>query len=169
MLALNTSIEFAKAPDAIEISELSRKFIEFDLRRMYTPSRIHYLIKNTSSNVVVARRDRALVGFGIMTYKETSANLDLLAIKNPYRRRGVGTQVVQWLEIVALTAGVINVFIQVRETNVGAILFYETLGFHIIDEVPGYYQERETGVIMCKGIRQMVNSIQSTSAKGDDQ
>jgi len=142
MLAICTDIEFATVSDAVEISELSRKYIEYDLRRVYTPSRIRYLMRNTSKN------------------REDSANLDLLAVKKLYRRRGVGTQVVQWLEKVARTAGIMNIFVQVRKTNVSAIRFYETLGFHIIEEAAGYYQGRETCVIMCKGIRQMVGSVQ---------
>ena len=123
MLAICTDIEFATVSDAVEISELSRKYIEYDLRRVYTPSRIRYLMRNTSKNVVVARNERDLVGFGIMSYREDSANLDLLAVKKLYRRRGVGTQVVQWLEKVARTAGIMNIFVQVRKTNVSAIRF----------------------------------------------
>ena len=95
-----------------------------------------------------------------MTYREDSANLDLLATKISYRRQGVGTQVVQWLEKVASTSGAINIFVQVRKTNVAAVRFYQTLNFNVIDEVPGYYQGRETAVIMCKGIRQVLDSIQ---------
>jgi len=165
MLAICTDIEFATVSDAVEISELSRKYIEYDLRWVYTPSRIRYLMRNTSKNVVVARNERDLIGFGIMSYREDSANLDLLAVKKLYRRRGVGTQVVQWLEKVARTAGIMNIFVQVRKTNVSAIRFYETLGFHIIEEAAGYYQGRETCVIMCKAIRQMVGSVQGVNAK----
>jgi ribosomal-protein-alanine N-acetyltransferase len=164
LLAISIDVEFATFSDAVEISELSRKYIEYGLRRVYTPSRIRYLMRNTSKNVVVARKDRALFALGIMTYREDSANLDLLAVKKLYRRRGVGTQVVRWLEKVARTAGITNIFVQVRKTNASAIRFYETLGFHIVEEAAGYYQGRETCVIMCKGLRQMVGSIQGVNA-----
>ncbi len=60
MLAICKDIEFATVSDAVEISELSRKYIEYDLRRVYTPSRIRYLMRNTSKNVVVARNERDL-------------------------------------------------------------------------------------------------------------
>lgn len=165
MLATCTDIEFAAVSDAPEISELSRKFIEYGLRKKYRPSYIRHLIRNASKNVVVARNNRALVGFGIMTYKEDSANLDLLAVKKLYRYRGVGTQVVQWLEKVAVTAGIMNIFVQVRKTNTGAIQFYKKLGFQIVEEAAGYYQGRETAVIMCKGIRQMVIAVPGVNAK----
>jgi len=161
VLTICTNVEFATVSDAVEISELSRRYVEYNLRRVYTPSRIRDLMRNTSKNVVVARKDRALVGFGIMTYWEDSANLDLLAVKKLYRRRGVGTQVVLWLEKVARTAGIMNIYVQVRKANVGAIRFYEILGFHIVEEATGYYQGREAAVIMCKGLRQMIGCVQS--------
>jgi ribosomal-protein-alanine N-acetyltransferase len=148
VLATCTDVEFATVSDATEISELSRKYIEYGLRKKYTPSYIRYLTGSASKNVVVARNNRALIGFGIMTYSEDSANLDLLAVKKLYRHRGVGTQVVQWLEKVALTAGIMNIFVQVRKTNIDAIRFYEKLGFQIVEEATGYYQGRETAVVM---------------------
>lgn len=159
MLTAKTDVNFATAADAVEISELSRKYIEYGLRQTYTPHHILCLMRSRSKNLVVARKDRALAGFGIMTYGEQTANLDLLAVKRSYRRRGVGMQVVQWLEKVACTAGIINIFVQVRKDNMGAIRFYQTLGFHIVEEAAGYYQGREAAVIMCKGIRQMVGGF----------
>ena len=156
MLATCIHIEFATISDAAEISELSRIYIEYGLRKKYTPTYIRHLMRSASKNVVVARNNRVLIGFGIMTYSEDCANLDLLAVKNFYRHRGVGTLVVQWLEKVAFTAGIMNIFVQVRKTNIGAIRFYKMLGFQIVEEASGYYQGRETAVIMCKGIRQMV-------------
>lgn len=166
MVATCKNIEFATSSDAIEIGELSRKCIEYNLGWEYRPSRIRELIRNKSKNVVVAREDRSLAGFGIMTYRQDSANLDLLAVKRQYRRRDVGRQIVLWLEKVAHTAGIMNIYVQVRKTNRGAIRFYKKLGFQIIGEAAGYYQGRESAVIMCKGIRKMIgNSQQNLDAR----
>jgi ribosomal protein S18 acetylase RimI-like enzyme len=73
--------------------------------------------------------------------------------------------VVQWLEKVASTAGTVNIFVQARKANTGAIRFYEKLGFHIIGEAEGYYQRRESAVIMCKGIRPMFCNVQGIETK----
>jgi len=153
-----TTIEFAKVSDVAEIGNLSRKYIEHDLGWKYTPEKLKKLIKNRSINVVVARKGNKLVGFGIMTYHEEQANLDLLAVKMIYRRRGKGRQILKWLEEVALTAGIFIIFVQVRKINNGAINFYKKLGYEIIDEKSGYYRGQETGVIMSKNIRQMINA-----------
>ena len=86
-------VEFAKASDAVEIGNLSQHYVEHGLGWRYTPSRIKKLISNKSKNVVVARNDDELVGFGIMTYERDQANLDLLGVKVSYRRQGIGTLV----------------------------------------------------------------------------
>lgn len=154
MLHGSTTIEFASLADVMEIGELSRRYIEYELGWDYTPDKITRLIQNKDKNVIVAREDRQLVGFGIMTYREEQANLDLLAVRFRYRYQGIGRQIVQWLEKVALTAGIVTIYIQVREINTGAIKFYQKLGYKIVDERRGYYRGVETAVIMAKDIRQ---------------
>ncbi len=104
-------------------------------------------------NIIVARNDEKLLGFGIMTYRNNDANLDLLAVKQNYRRRGVARSIVEWLIEVALEAGVHSVYVQVRKLNTGAVEFYRKLSFEQIDEFAGYYQGKETGVIFCKTLR----------------
>ncbi len=158
MLRESITIEFAAVSDATAIGALSQEYIEYGLGWSYTPRRIRSLISDGAKNVIVARDGGKLVGFGIMTYREENANLDLLAVKTRYRRRGVGTQIVEWLEEVATTAGIQNVFVQVRETNHSAIEFYRKLSFYKIDEQAGYYRGQETGVIMCKAIRPIFNA-----------
>ena len=91
-----------------------------------------------------------------MSYGDKCANLDLLAVPAPYRRRGVGKCIVAWLEKVALTAGIATVFVQVRKRNPGAMRFYRQLGFAFVDEAPGYYQGRESAIVMGKPLRSLV-------------
>lgn len=153
MLHHHTKIEFAELADAAEIAMLSRQYIEYDLGWNYTPGKITQLIRHPAKNVVVARDNRQLTGFGIMTYHEEEANLDLLAVRLQYRYQGIGHQIVDWLEKVALTAGLITIYVQVRETNTGAVRFYRRLGYRVVKEQRGYYQGRENAIIMAKDIR----------------
>ena len=157
MVGHRTIVEFASVSDVNEIGNLSRKYIEHDLLWQYTPKKILRLIESKAKNVVVARKGNKLVGFGIMTYSEKLANLDLLAVKLIYRRRGIGRKIVEWLEEVATLAGIFNIYVQVRKINKGAINFYKKIGFQVIDEKSGYYQGQETAVIMCKNLRDMLS------------
>ncbi|MEW8505310.1 MAG: GNAT family N-acetyltransferase [Candidatus Thiodiazotropha sp.] len=153
MIEDKTKIEFANSADANEIAIISKNDIEYGLGWKYTPARIARLIRDSSKNVVVARSDTLLLGFGIMTYGETQANLDLLAVKRGFRRMKVATQIVQWLEEVALNAGLFNIFVQVRAGNQTAIKFYKHLGFFELDRDRTYYRGVEAGVLMAKGLR----------------
>jgi ribosomal-protein-alanine N-acetyltransferase len=149
------TIEFATCSDASEIANISRKYIEYGLMWSYRPEKIVELIRNRSKNVVTARKGRELVGFGIMTYLEDQANLDLLAVKQPFQRRGIGTAIVRWLEKVANNAGAYNVFVQVRSANKQAINFYSALGYKKIEKRRAYYQGVEAAIIMAKNLRRM--------------
>jgi ribosomal-protein-alanine N-acetyltransferase len=122
------------------------------------PRKIIRITKSKSQNIIVARLEGELVGFGIMTYRKDQANLDLLAVKEDYRRSRIGSQIVLWLEKVATTAGAFNVFVQLRETNSGAFALYENLGYEKLDVFPGYYKGIENGVVMAKSLRTMINA-----------
>ena len=151
-------IEFARFSDAAEISVMSKNDIEYGLGWKYTLERIAKLIGDRSRNVVVARVGPHLAGFGIMTYCEDQANLDLLAVKRSFRRMRIGTRIVEWLEKVALTAGAFNIFVQVRARNTSAIQFYKSVGFSVLDEDKAYYRGIEAGLIMAKSLRRMFNA-----------
>lgn len=156
MLYNNATIEFASLADAKEIATLSREYIEYDLGWDYTPEKISQLILHPAKNVVVAREENQLVGFGIMTYREEEANLDLLGVKVRYRYLGIGRQIVAWLEKVAITAGIFRIDIQVRQINTGAIKFYRKLGYRVVAQQRGYYRGLETAVFMSKDIRKRI-------------
>ena len=158
MLEQRIHIKLATLSDAKEISELSRDEIEFGLGWSYTEQRIARIIQDKSKNVIAAWLEDDLVGFGIMTYRQDQANLDLLAVKNDYRRKKVGTELVLWLEKVAVTAGTFNVFVQLRKTNSKALRLYEKLGFQRLDKLPGFYRGVEDGIVMAKSLRPMINA-----------
>ncbi len=157
MGVVNAQIEFAKLSDAVEIGQLSRDEIEYGLGWKYTAKTVTQLIKSKTKNVVVARTANDLAGFGVMTYCDEQANLDLLAVKSGYRRKHVGSAIVLWLEKVAVTAGAFNVFVQLREKNFAAFSLYEKLGYQELENIPGFYQGIENGIVMAKSLRTMTN------------
>ena len=158
MLSSKTRIEFAKPRDVAAMARMSRDEVERGLGWRYHPQVLARLMRARHKNVVVARVDDELAGFAIMTYHAYQANLDLLAVQRPYRRNGVGTQLVAWLVEVAATAGIYNVYVQVRETNHGALHFYRDLGFERLDMLRGYYNGEEGALILAQSLRPLVGS-----------
>jgi ribosomal protein S18 acetylase RimI-like enzyme len=145
-------ISLAKMSDSKEISLLSKELIEYGLKWRYTDNRIKKLITHESKNVAVARTTSALAGFGIMTYREDGSNLDLLAIKTEFQGKGVAKELVNWLEAVALTAGIQRVYVQARETNTHGVEFYSRLGYQQFAKEQRFYGV-ESQIRMVKNLR----------------
>ena len=83
-----------------------------------------------------------------MRYGDDDAYLDLLAVAPPYRRLGIGRQLLEWLEKCAVVAGIFSVTLEVRAGNEGAQLFYKRMGYRPLAHLPGYYQGIETALRM---------------------
>lgn len=141
-------IRLAKTSDAFRIGEMSRDLIESGLGWSWTPSRVLRAIKEKSSNVVVAVEGNEVIGFAVMRYSDTEARLDLFGVHPSHRRKGVGTRMVKWLEETALVNGNGVVYLETRLRSQGARQFYKSLGYQVIQRIPGYYKGRETGVRM---------------------
>jgi [ribosomal protein S18]-alanine N-acetyltransferase len=136
----------AHPADATAIANLSRDLIEYGLRWRWTPMRVAASIGAPNVNVLVACVRGNIAGFAIMRYGDDDAHLDLLAVAPPYRRLGIGRQLLQWLEKCAVVAGIFNVALEVRAGNEGARLFYERMGYRTLAQLPGYYQGVEAAL-----------------------
>ena len=110
--------------------------------------RVAASIRAPDLNVLVACIHGNIAGFAIMRYRDDVAHLDLLAVAPPYRRAGVGRQLIEWLEKCAVVAGIFTVTLEVRAGSEGAQLFYKRLGYRTLAQLPGYYQGIEGALRM---------------------
>src|SRR5215813_9781529 len=140
MTSFELSLQLARPADATNIAKLSRDLIENGLQWRWTPRRVAASIRAPDVNVLVARIHENIAGFAIMRYGDDDAHLDLLAVAPPYRRAGVGRQLLEWLEKCAVVAGIFSVALEVRAGNEGAQLFYRSMGYRPLLQLPGYYQ-----------------------------
>jgi ribosomal-protein-alanine N-acetyltransferase len=142
------SLRLARPSEAGSIANLSRDLIEYGLRWRWTPMRVAASIRAADVNVLVACAHRQIAGFAIMRYGDDDAHLELLAVAAPYRRAGVGRQLLEWLEQCAVVAGIFSVALEVRAGNEGAQLFYKRMGYRALVQLPGYYQGIEAAIRM---------------------
>ncbi len=147
-----TLIGLAKLGDAPAIARMSRDWIEHGLNWSWTKARVSQAIGDVSTNVaVLVQRDR-LEGFGIMQYREDdAAHLVLLAVSPVLRHRGIGRQILRWLEQSAHAAGSKAIRLECRADNVNAIAFYQHLGYRQAGSVKGYYEGQVDAVQLLKG------------------
>lgn len=138
----------ARIADAARIALLSREVIEAGLPWAWTPRVIARTILDPETEVVVARIDGHLVGFGAMRFGDEDAHLLLLGVAAPYQRRGIGARLIAYLEKCARTAGIQQIHLQVRAGNWPGRRFYRRLGYRETSIVRGYYQRVEDAVLM---------------------
>jgi len=146
-------ISLAIAADATAIAELSRDTIERGLPWSWTARRVARSIRDRSTNVVVARHARGLLGFAIMKYDEEEAHLLLLAVQAAQRRKGIGSALLAWLEATVAVAGIGIMRLETRSNNQDGRLFYRRHGFEDVGVQPGYYQGVEDALQMAKDLR----------------
>jgi ribosomal protein S18 acetylase RimI-like enzyme len=143
-------LRLATRRDVDDIAVMSRDLIEHGLPWRWSAERVLRSLRDRSTNVVVATGDETLLGFGIMKYCEQDAHLLLLAVSPAGRRQGIGTAILEWLEGVALTAGVKRVLLECRRGNATARNFYGTLGYHELKLVRRMYEGLEDGITLEK-------------------
>lgn len=96
-------------------------------------------------DLLVALCDGRVAGFAVARrLAEAESELLNLAVHPAFRRRGVGRRMVE-----TLTAGHPGMlWLEVRESNLGARKFYKSLGFCDAGCRPGYYPDSGEGAIV---------------------
>lgn len=145
-------IRLARPPDATRIAVMSRDLIEYGFVWKWTPMRVVRHIRNATSNVAAAWCDGNLAGFGIMAYADDEAHLLLFGVHPVYRRRGVGSMLLAWLEHTVSTAQLELIFLEARAGNTAARAFYRARGYRELAILPRYYSGREDAVCIGKDL-----------------
>ena len=161
MINSDLTLHLARPADASTIANMSRVLIEYGLQWKWTAKRVEARIPAANLNVLVARIDGRVIGFGIMRYGDDDAHLDLLAVAPGYRRSGIGRQLLEWLEKCAVVAGTFRVALEVRASNEGSQIFYQRMGYRPLTQLPGYYQGAEAALRMSRDLsRNLGSSLQ---------
>lgn len=145
-------ISLAFPADAAAVAALSREAVEHGLSWRWTERRVLRCIRDETTNVAVARRSGAVVGFAIMKYGDEEAHIVLFAVNASERRRGLGSALLAWLEATARVAGIGSIRLEARAGNAEARSFYLRRGFEEAGSSVGYYEGLEDAVRMIKKV-----------------
>lgn len=101
----------------------------------------------------VIEQQGVVVGFCILQPVLDEANLLLMAIHPQQQGKGLGYQLLDQ-SMALLKNNPLQIFLEVRESNLSAIALYEKSGFHQIDMRRNYYPKADGGkehaIIMVK-------------------
>ena len=140
-------IEIASVNDASEMAAMSKDFVEPPGEWRWNAHQVRFSIRHDERLAIVARLpQRSVAGFAIMHYYPKAANLHLLVVHPDCRRQGIASQLVTWLEDVAVAAGILYTSLEVKETNASAQTFYENCGYRPLKQLKGYYHGNGHGL-----------------------
>ncbi|MDE6441478.1 MAG: ribosomal protein S18-alanine N-acetyltransferase [Clostridia bacterium] len=99
---------------------------------------------------VVAEDDGEIAGYGGITIAADSADIENIAVTEPYRNSGIATSIITELCTLAKAKGVEKVFLEVRVSNTPALRLYLKNGFNGVYARTRYYTNGEDCLVMCK-------------------
>lgn len=146
----NPVLRAADPAESRQIATLSRLHIEYGLNWRWTPARVRKQILDAETMVLVATIAGELRGFAIMRFGDTQAHLLLLAVEPKSQHRGIGRALLEWLDLSVSNAGLKNIRVEVRSSNTRAQRFYRSLGYRTIKQIDGYYDQRESAIVLLK-------------------
>jgi ribosomal protein S18 acetylase RimI-like enzyme len=133
------ALRLARLGDAPRIANLSRTLIEAGLPWSWTPRRVAAHMRSREHLTVIAVEGGGLAGFALAQFGNRSVHLALLGVAHEYQRRGLGRQLVSWVEESASVAGLFLMQLEVRADNQQARRFYTKLGYRETARAAGYY------------------------------
>jgi len=116
---------------------------------------LYAMIENyPSEGFLVAECDGVICGYLVGVQIMDEARVLLLAVKEGYRKRKIGTRLME--SYIGSLAGRINMIrLEVRVSNLGAQTFYFKMGFKFIGMVKKYYRNGDNAYIMIKPLDPM--------------
>ena len=104
---------------------------------------------------IVAEVNGRIAGYVISRILPGIGDLASLAINPAYRRRGIGTALLDEIERRVKEYGVNEINLEVRKTNLTGLAFWQNMGFILFGTLPGFYEDGEDAIRMRKILVEM--------------
>jgi ribosomal-protein-alanine N-acetyltransferase len=106
------------------------------------------LLSSVATHLTVAVLDDRVVGYSVVIHVIDEGELANVAVDASARRRGVARALMDALTARARRDQLHSMFLEVRESNVGARALYEAFGFSALTRRKGYYQRPDEDAIV---------------------
>ncbi len=106
---------------------------------------------NSGYSCWVMEEDQVIIGYAVMMMVLDEAHLLNISIDRGQQGRGLGRSLLQHMMVLGRRHGGLNMFLEVRPSNLAAIALYTTMGFNEMAIRRNYYPAkhgREDAVLM---------------------
>ncbi len=100
---------------------------------------------------IVCEESNQILGYCLMWTSFDEGNITNVAVAHEWRGQGIGTSIMQAVEQEGTKAGIKIFFLEVRESNAGAIHLYEKCGYKQLGIRKNFYEKPvENAIIMSR-------------------
>lgn len=137
-------IRAAVASDVPAMAEIER----LAFSDAWPASAFRSLLRSTTARVRVAESEGAIVGYSVVMVVVDEGELANIAVAESARRGGGGRRLLEALLHEARESGVRSMFLEVRESNVGARALYAEFGFLPLGRRRAYYRDPDEDALL---------------------
>uniref|UniRef100_A0A7C4W3V2 Ribosomal-protein-alanine N-acetyltransferase n=1 Tax=Geoglobus ahangari TaxID=113653 RepID=A0A7C4W3V2_9EURY len=119
------------------------------------PSYDLYIYLAYGSEIFVADLGNFVVGYIVLQHKEEESKILSLAVRKEFRRRGIGSMLLEKAIESSKEKGKKRLLLEVRISNIPAQKLYKKYGFKTINVLPNYYADGEDAYLMCLDLNQL--------------
>lgn len=105
----------------------------------YTRRMLRWFLAQPGAFCLVAEAEAALAGFLIADAQDDAGHIITLDVAAAWRRRGIGSQLVEEAERQMAAAGVVQVEIETATEDPVAVAFWHSRGYRTGGVIPKYY------------------------------
>ena len=156
---MNWVISTKMKPTTKRINTSFRDFTVRDINPVLTIERLVYdspwsqakftdSLNNPKTLASLLTIDEQVLGYFVATHSSDSVDLLNICIHPEHQHQGLGTQLFDYLTQQIQTLNLNTIFIEVRASNKSTLLFYQKLGFKVIDSRKKYYSNGEDAKIL---------------------
>ena len=142
-------IELLKVNDIDEIVEIENKSFLKPWSKKYF---IHEIESNDVAEIYVIRNDDEIIGYADIWYLFENCDLTKIAVKERYRRKGYGDQLLKQLMKIAKNKGCEYMHLEVDVNNKEAIDLYRKNSFEVVRTRKNYYESGSDAYDMIKDL-----------------
>ena len=102
---------------------------------------------------LVALESQEIVGYGGVALAGDVADIHTLTVIPSFRRKGIATQMLKELESWAISKGIKDFMLEMREGNLEAQPLYEKYGYQVISRRDNYYAPEVHALILRKEVK----------------
>lgn len=135
-----------KFEDVLRISELEKECFPAEPWSYRTIADVF----GNHNFIGVVAEEGEVVGYAGLTMAVDTADIENIAVYEPYRKSGLATKMLQELLAQAKARGVQRVFLEVRVSNATAMKMYLRCGFVGVYARLRYYKDGEDCLVMAK-------------------